>query len=296
MEESVSAPPPTNGGVAQLQFVDIETQEGAGGESTGLDVKPPTSSAGSPSAGDGTPAPKPSLLSHLALGQVLGSEYSREDTPLIGKFAKSRRRKRDRELGIGRSDSFLERLKRGSTNSLHKSWRQYERSIDESPLLTKAVTSCVLVGFGNVASQCLGPRSPAGFSAADAGRFFLMGAVLHAPVTHYYYHALDTALPPTRSPWTLTTLAKLFIDQAFFGPAFMLLVYWFLGLARGTAPGSICRQIREEYWGTMVVSWKLWVPATFVNMVVIRPQYRVLYCNVVFFVWSIILSFLLKVK
>ncbi|KAL3766687.1 hypothetical protein ACHAWU_003443 [Discostella pseudostelligera] len=63
----------------------------------------------------------------------------------------------------------------------------------------------------------------------------------------------------------------------------------------GTSPQSISdikRQssIGEDYVDTMLANWKLWVPATAVNIAFCPPILRVLFLNVVFFFWSIFLS------
>ena len=39
---------------------------------------------------------------------------------------------------------------------------------------------------------------------------------------------------------------------------------------------------------------KLWLPASAVNLAFVEPKYRVLFVNVVFFMWIIVLSVLLN--
>jgi hypothetical protein len=39
---------------------------------------------------------------------------------------------------------------------------------------------------------------------------------------------------------------------------------------------------------------KLWIPATIVNIAFVKPELRVLYDNVVFFAWTIVLSMILN--
>lgn len=41
-------------------------------------------------------------------------------------------------------------------------------------------------------------------------------------------------------------------------------------------------------------SGKLWIPASLINMSFVKPSLRVLYVNVIFFVWTIILSIMLN--
>lgn len=45
-----------------------------------------------------------------------------------------------------------------------------------------------------------------------------------------------------------------------------------------------------------VSNWKLWVPATMINMALIPPVLRVGFVNMVFFGWSIFLSLVVNKK
>ena len=49
-----------------------------------------------------------------------------------------------------------------------------------------------------------------------------------------------------------------------------------------------------NYRVSLFANWKLWVPASLVNMAFVKPELRVLYVNVVFFFWTIILSLILN--
>jgi len=59
---------------------------------------------------------------------------------------------------------------------------------------------------------------------------------------------------------------------------------------------SIQKQLENDYQDTIVANWKLWVPATVVNIGFVPPILRVLFLNCVFFFWSIYLSLLFNKK
>merc|ERR1711865_152128 len=121
-------------------------------------------------------------------------------------------------------------------------------------------------------------------------RFAFFGLVLQAPWNHFYYQILDGALPPTPEPWTITTAVKTVIDQFVQAPIFTILIFGFLGFLEGKSAEAIKQQLDDDYKDTMVANWKLWVPATVVNIAFVPPILRVLYLNGVFFFWSIYLS------
>lgn len=181
---------------------------------------------------------------------------------------------------------------------LYRAWKVYGKALDRRPVLTKSITACIIVGLGDVAGQYLeGPEDGATkvvFDAIRLCRFASMGMIVQAPITHYYYEALDKYFPPTETPWTRTTFLKLLIDQTIYAPTFLWMVFVYLGLLEGSSWHEIDEQLDRDYFTTLCANWKLWIPATLINLAYCAPRYRVLYCNLVFFVWSIFLSLVLS--
>lgn len=101
---------------------------------------------------------------------------------------------------------------------------------------------------------------------------------------------LDGALPPTADPLTATTGIKVVIDQFIQAPIFTVLIFYFLGILEGKSTDDVKNQLDRDYKDTMLANWKLWVPATIVNIAFCPPMLRVLFLNCVFFFWSIFLS------
>ncbi|KAG7341956.1 Mpv17 / PMP22 family protein [Nitzschia inconspicua] len=187
----------------------------------------------------------------------------------------------------------------------HRLWRWYNQCLNRRPVVTKSVTAGLIVSLGDFVGQCMQlvssrsdemePSTPATFDVVRLAQFCSMGMFLQAPVTHYYYLALDHYLPPTpENPWAWVTFVKLFIDQTTYAPLFLFSVFLYLGFLEGDSWNTIRAQMQKEYTSTMVANWKLWIPATLLNMAYVPPQFRVLYCNVIFFVWSIFLSIVLN--
>jgi hypothetical protein len=179
---------------------------------------------------------------------------------------------------------------------LAQSWAWYQLKLERQPLITKSITACSLVGCGDLAGQSI-EFGQHGSTQLDLGRFLrfaLMGLVLQAPITHYFYLVLDAKLPPTPSPWTVTTFVKLAIDQLLFAPSFTVLIFLFLDVLQGDSLQQLWYHLQTDFVSTMLLNWQLWVPATFINLAFLPPELRVLYCNIVFFVWSIVLSLILN--
>ena len=192
-----------------------------------------------------------------------------------------------------------------------EAWSSYLSALESDPLLVKSVTAGVILGAADLSGQAIQPAlaataaggggdddvassSPSaggkGVDVARFARFAFFGFILQAPWNHYYYQLLDGALPPTADPFTATTGIKVVIDQFVQAPVFTVLIFGFLGLLEGKTTDEIKKQLDEDYVDTMLANWKLWVPATAVNIAFCPPILRVLFLNVVFFFWSIFLS------
>ena len=174
-----------------------------------------------------------------------------------------------------------------------QAWTAYNDALITSPLLTKSVTAGVILGAADLAGQAVQDKISGDETEIDiarTARFAFFGLVLQAPWNHFYYQLLDGSIPPTAEPWTSTTAIKTVIDQFVQAPIFTVIIFAFLGFLEGKSVEAIKNQLDEDYKDTMVANWKLWVPATVINIAFVPPILRVLYLNCVFFFWSIFLS------
>lgn len=182
----------------------------------------------------------------------------------------------------------------GVADSVMQAWHSYNVALEEQPLLTKSVTAGVILGAADVAGQAIENKmkgvEDASIDVARFARFAFFGFILQAPWNHFYYLFLDGALPPTADPFTPTTGIKVFIDQFIQAPIFTVIIFYFLGILEGKSTGDVKDQLDRDYKDTMLANWKLWVPATAINIAFCPPLLRVLFLNCVFFFWSIYLS------
>jgi peroxisomal membrane protein 2 len=179
------------------------------------------------------------------------------------------------------------------TEGISSAWNAYNEALVANPLLTKSVTAGVILGAADFTGQQLENSQQEEKKALDVGRvarFAFFGFILQAPWNHFYYLMLDGALPPTPDPLSATTGIKVLIDQFIQAPIFTALIFFFLGTLEGKSLDDVKKQLDSDYTDTMVANWKLWVPATALNIAFCPPVLRVLFLNCVFFFWSIFLS------
>ena len=85
-----------------------------------------------------------------------------------------------------------------------------------------------------------------------------------------------TGLDPLKDP---TTIYKLALDQGIQASIFTVVIFSVLGLLEGKNLSSIRKQLQGDYASTMVNNWKLWIPASFVNLAYVPLDLRVLFTS-----------------
>ena len=221
------------------------------------------------------------------LQQIIPGTISKEEQPL---------------LITSRTTSSSSSSRLNMIAGFEDAWSSYLTALESDPLLVKSITAGIILGAADLSGQAIQSTLAANDESGTAGvssdgvdiarflRFAFFGFILQAPWNHFYYLALDGALPPTEEPFTTTTGIKVAIDQFVQAPIFTVIIFGFLGLLEGKSTEDIKQQLDDDYVDTMLANWKLWVPATFVNIAFCPPILRVLFLNVVFFFWSIFLS------
>jgi peroxisomal membrane protein 2 len=194
-------------------------------------------------------------------------------------------------------------------------WYAYYDSLQRHPILVKSITAFVLLLLADLLAQgvenirgiahlyhlhdtaiemtddVMPSTSPINWLRAL--RFGIFG-FLGAPWAHYYYHWLDLALPPTLNPWSWTTLIKVTIDQGIQAPVMLALIISGLAFMECRGWDGITTDMHQQYVDALIQNWKIWIPATVINIAFVKPALRVLYDNLVFFVWTVYLSMILN--
>lgn len=145
------------------------------------------------------------------------------------------------------------------TETLSGAWASYTEALSANPLLVKSITAGVILGAADLTGQTIQSAAsdePKELDVARFIRFGFFGFILQAPWNHFYYLALDGALPPTVEPWTQTTAVKTVIDQFVQAPVFTVLIFAFLGFLEGKNLEEIKKQLENDYSDTMIANCK----------------------------------------
>jgi hypothetical protein len=164
---------------------------------------------------------------------------------------------------------------------LWSAWDRYNDHLDKSPLLVKSITAFILMGLADACAQaCQGlvflyetstttttssvvvvsssPQQGLLLSSWDWQRTLRFGmfGLLGAPWSHYFYHNLDTALPPTSNPWTWTTIGKVVLDQFVQAPLLLAVMIVGLNVMEGSSWHVIQQDLKDRYWISLLANCK----------------------------------------
>lgn len=161
----------------------------------------------------------------------------------------------------------------------------YNRLLERRPVLTKATTSTVLIGAGDVLCQLAFEGHE-----FDYGRLFracLLGGLYVGPTLHVWYNAVNRLVPGHGAG---PALRRLVLDQGLFAPfavaAYVILLFILEGRADQVVP-----KLSADFWTMLRSNWVLWIPAQALNFRYVALQHRVLFSNCVAVLWNTYLSF-----
>lgn len=169
-------------------------------------------------------------------------------------------------------------------NPLQKAWITYNAWLSDMPLLTKAVTSAIIVSTGDIFCQLFITDEP--FSYRRAANFFFLGGAIIAPVLHNWFPILYRLSPGDK---LINVAGRVGLDQTLFAPLFIPGFFGCVFALEGRL-GDLPGHLEKTYWPTLKTNWMLWIPAQFITFQFIPLHLQVLWVNGIALVWNTYLS------
>jgi len=108
---------------------------------------------------------------------------------------------------------------------------------------------------------------------------------------HYWYHFLDKqALKYATEGTTRFVAVKLGLEIVLLHPIALFSFFVGVGLLGGESLAEIGKQLRKDYWKTLLLEWCLWTPLDFSNFTYVPLQHQLLVVNTACLLESIMLS------
>jgi hypothetical protein len=157
------------------------------------------------------------------------------------------------------ASSVTSELSRPLFRRMSQSWTDYNTILETNPVFVKGVTGFIILSLGDLSGQGIehlrGPTAYVGVDWPRVSRFGIFG-LFGAPWSHYYFHHLDTYLPPTPEPFTKITAVKVFIDQFIQAPILLALMISSLSIMKGTGVHGVKTDMEDNYIATLIANCK----------------------------------------
>ncbi|KAG2429068.1 hypothetical protein HXX76_011308 [Chlamydomonas incerta] len=185
-------------------------------------------------------------------------------------------------------------------------WVFYNTSLDAHPVLTKIATGVVGTILGDYLAQRLShhheeqaarsrgePVEAFVYDLGRTARLVVYGVVVSTPVGHLWFKFLDTSVMPDAMTSMPAVLTKMALDQLIMSPLSTALFFMVMRAWEGH-PQDAFHYMRGKMMPTLKANYLLWPLAHIINFALVPPSQRILYCNAVGLIWTVILSTILN--
>eukprot|EP00210_Caulerpa_lentillifera_P002188 g2102.t1 len=166
-------------------------------------------------------------------------------------------------------------------------WTAYLSELERRPVITKMWTSGVLNAVGDLLAQFFIEKEAA-FDPKRLLVFTGLGVFLVGPTLHYWYGLLARVFTV---PGAKTAFSSLLLDQFAFAPCFCAVFLSTLVVIETRKPALVAPKLQQDFMSTIVMNWRIWIPAQLLNFWIVPPPLRVLFANIVALVWNTYLSY-----
>ena len=161
----------------------------------------------------------------------------------------------------------------------------YASNIHSHPIATKAATSAVVFGAGDVAAQWIEKRKKV--DGLRLGMTTAIGGLYFAPAAHYWYGWVTALLPSSALPFVL---AKTGLGQIFFGPLVTCVFFASACFQADRSLRQLPRKIRKDLLAVQVAGLGYWPFVDLISYSLIPVIYIPVFINLASFIWTIYLS------
>ena len=153
------------------------------------------------------------------------------------------------------------------------------------PLATKTLTTGMLNLLGDAFAQTAIEKTES-YDYKRSAIFFLLGVGFVGPALSLWYGALNKIITAQSAAGAMGRLA---LDQFVWAPVFIASFFAALLTCEGR-PHEIQDKLRTDLKDAVLVNWKIWIPAQFINFRYTPPNLQVLFANGVALVWNTYLA------
>ncbi|KAL6767939.1 hypothetical protein ACKKBF_B37180 [Auxenochlorella protothecoides x Auxenochlorella symbiontica] len=163
-------------------------------------------------------------------------------------------------------------------------WKRYLYGLHYHPIKTKAVTAGTLAALADLVSQRI-----AGAGSIKWRRTALLalyGLLYSGPCSHFWQYYLEKLFPDKQDP--LRIVKKVVVDQLVYAPFQNVVVLAYLAkVVEGLPLVATIAKLKVQWPTVQAMGWRFWPLAQYINQKYFPLQLRVMWLNIVAFLWGI---------
>ncbi|KAI4389875.1 hypothetical protein MLD38_002049 [Melastoma candidum] len=178
------------------------------------------------------------------------------------------------------------------------SW--YLTMLETRPVVTKSATSSAIYAAADISSQ---EKDRASFVITSEDSFTwdfvrtlrmsVYGIAILGPSQHFWFNGIAQVLPKRD---LVTTLKKIFLGQAIFGPINTSVFFSYNAALQGEDFGSIVARLRRDLLPTMRNSVAFWPACDFLTFKFVPVHLQPLVNSSFAYVWTVYLTYMASLK
>ncbi|XP_059460813.1 uncharacterized protein LOC132189966 [Corylus avellana] len=186
-----------------------------------------------------------------------------------------------------------------SSSSSHSSYTKaafvgwYLGKLESWPLITKCISSSLIYTAADLTSQMITLPPSASFDKVRTFRMAAYGLLILGPSQHLWFNFLSKILPERDM---LTTLKKIFMGQAIYGPSIATVFFSYNAGLQGESGQEIVARLKRDLLPTLKNGVLFWPICDFVTFKFVPVHLQPLVNSSCSYVWTIYLTYMAGLK
>ncbi|KAG2262110.1 hypothetical protein Bca4012_013234 [Brassica carinata] len=167
--------------------------------------------------------------------------------------------------------------------------RWYLRKLESHPFMTKSVTTSLIYMAADLTSQMITMQPSGSYDLIRTARMASFGLIFLGPSQHLWFSYLSKILPKRD---VLTTVKKIMMGQALFGPFSNTVFYSYNAVLQGENSEDILARLKRDLLPTLRNGLLYWPVCDFVTFRYVPVHLQPLMNSSCAYIWTIYLTYM----
>ncbi|KAI4298544.1 hypothetical protein L6164_032091 [Bauhinia variegata] len=169
----------------------------------------------------------------------------------------------------------------------------YLGMVKSRPILTKSVTSALIYTAADLSSQTIVRQSLEPFDFVRTLRMAGYGLIILGPSLHFWFNFVSKLFPKRD---LLSTLKKMFMGQALYGPAMTVVFFSSNAFMQGENSQEIVARLKRDLLPTMLNGIMYWPVCDFITFRFIPVHLQPLVSNSFSYLWTVYMTYMASLE